>query len=128
MEPVDWVIDGMNLVGSTPDGWWRDRPGAMARLVGRLRRHQWPSGDRVTVVFDGTPVPLGGEDDVGVPEVRFAGRGRSTWDELIARLAAEHTDPGSLVVVTSDRGLADRVRASGATVASAGSLLRDLDT
>ena len=124
---MDWVIDGMNLVGSTPDGWWRDRPGAMARLVGRLRRHQWPSGDRITVVFDGDPVPVGDEEGQ-VLDVRFSGRGRSTGDELIASLAARHPDPGNLLVVTSDRGLAERVRAAGASVASAGSLLRDLTT
>jgi predicted RNA-binding protein with PIN domain len=125
---LDWVIDGMNLVGSTPDGWWRDRPGAIARLVGRLCSRQWPSGDRVTVVFDGAPVPVGDEEETAGVEVRFAGRGRSSGDELIASLAAQHPDPGDLLVVTSDRGLAERVRATGATVASAGSLLRDLES
>ena len=34
---VRWIVDGMNLIGSRPDGWWRDRPGARRRLVGRAR-------------------------------------------------------------------------------------------
>ncbi|TDC70074.1 hypothetical protein E1193_30120, partial [Micromonospora sp. KC606] len=26
------IVDGANVVGSRPDGWWRDRAGAAARL------------------------------------------------------------------------------------------------
>ena len=98
----------MNVIGSRPDGWWRDRTGAMRRLVERV-----PEG--TLVVFDGR------ERDVGAPAgvaVRFA----PVADDLIAELAG----PGD-VVVTSDRALADRVRARGAEVLSAGTFLRDLD-
>ena len=44
-----WLVDGMNVIGSRPDGWWRDRRGAMRRLVEDLARLE---GD-VTVVLDG---------------------------------------------------------------------------
>jgi len=33
------VVDGMNVIGSRPTGWWRDRPGAMAALVADLGRY-----------------------------------------------------------------------------------------
>jgi predicted RNA-binding protein with PIN domain len=110
-----WLVDGMNVIGSRPDGWWKDRTGAMARLVGELER--WAAeeagGDDVTVVFDGRP------RDVGAPEhvaVAFAPGGRDAADDEIARRVAADPEPGSLTVVTSDRELADRVRAAGAAV------------
>jgi hypothetical protein len=30
------VVDAANVVGSRPDGWWRDRPGAARKLAGRI--------------------------------------------------------------------------------------------
>ncbi len=36
LSPVTIIVDGANVVGSRPDGWWRDRPGAAARLRGEL--------------------------------------------------------------------------------------------
>ena len=33
---VTLIVDGANVMGSRADGWWRDRPGAMARLHGEL--------------------------------------------------------------------------------------------
>ena len=33
MSRVPWLVDGMNVIGSKPDGWWRDRTGAMRRLL-----------------------------------------------------------------------------------------------
>jgi hypothetical protein len=36
MACVELVVDAANVVGSRPDGWWRDRPGAAARLVSAL--------------------------------------------------------------------------------------------
>ena len=48
-------IDAMNVIGSRPDGWWRDREGAMRRLVDDVRA--WADGD-VTVVLDAGPADL----------------------------------------------------------------------
>ena len=49
------VVDGMNVIGSRPDGWWRDREAASRRLVDRLERLVRADGAEVTVVFDGHP-------------------------------------------------------------------------
>jgi len=53
-----WIVDGMNVIGSRPTGWWRDRPGAMRGLVEELEAFAGQNGDEVTVVFDGRPFDL----------------------------------------------------------------------
>ena len=69
-----WIVDGMNVIGSRPTGWWRDRPGAMRELVGALEAFAGDAGDDVAVVFDGSPFDLSSE----TVDVRFArGRGRN---------------------------------------------------
>jgi predicted RNA-binding protein with PIN domain len=113
-----WIVDGMNVVGSRPDGWWRDRRGAMRRLAGELDRFAGSSGDDVMVVFDGAPFDL----DAGGVDVRFAKRrGRNAADDDIADLA----EPG-VTVVTSDADLERRVRERGADVVGAGAFRRRL--
>ena len=117
------IVDGLNVIGSQPDGWWKDRRGAMARLAGALRER----GEPVCVVFDGRPwegAPAGDE----VVDVRWAPGGRNAADDEIARLVGKHPDPASLTVVTSDGELAARVRAAGASVVSAGGFRRELDS
>lgn len=94
------IVDGMNVIGSRPDGWWRDRPGAQRRLVAQLGA----LGRPLTVVFDGREHDTAPATGI---EVRFARHA----DDLIAELA----EPG-VVVVTSDRGLAARVRERGGEV------------
>jgi predicted RNA-binding protein with PIN domain len=122
---VRWVIDGMNVIGSRPTGWWRDRPGAMRELVEELRAFAEPGGDPVTVVFDGKPLELEGGDRV---TVRFASRrGPNAADDDIAALVEADDDPADLSVVTSDGDLARRVREAGATVVGAGNFRRRLD-
>src|SRR6476619_929410 len=122
------VVDGNNVIGSRPDGWWRDRPGAARRLIAGLQELARRSGDQVAVVLDGRPladVPEGVHDGV---LVAYATRGgRDAADDRIVAEVERDRDPASLVVVTSDRGLADRVRSLGATVEGAGTLLRRID-
>jgi predicted RNA-binding protein with PIN domain len=114
-----WLVDGMNVIGSRPTGWWRDRRGAMRELVGDLAR----LGEPVTVVFDGRPFDL---DDTGQVEVLFASRsGPNAADDDIAALAAGSAEP--LRVVTSDGALAERVRRSGTEVVGAGTFRARLD-
>jgi uncharacterized protein YaiI (UPF0178 family) len=106
------LIDAANVIGSRPDGWWRDRPGAARRFTERVRtavtegRVEPP----VTVVLEGQ-AKAGADEGVldGVEVVHAPGEG----DDTIAALAAAHQ---GAVVVTADRGLAERVRATGADV------------
>jgi predicted RNA-binding protein with PIN domain len=115
-----WLIDGMNVIGSRPDGWWRDRRAAMRRLVEELERLE----DEVVVVFDGAPFEIEPER----VEVSFASRrGPDAADDDIAARVAADTDPGSLTVVTSDSELERRVRRDGAAVEGAGAFRRRLD-
>ena len=109
-----YLIDGMNVIGSRPDGWWRDRPGAARSLAEQLSDWAERTGADVTVVFDGRPGPAG---DVGGPlTVVFAPHA----DDEIARRAAGDPDPGSLRVITSDVGLTRRVTGTGAHVTGSG--------
>jgi len=113
----------MNVIGSRPTGWWRDRPGAMAALVAELGRYAAATGDEVTVVLDSRPFAL----PEAAVEVRFAHPGRDAADDTIVALLAAEADPASLVVATSDKGLAARVHELGAAVMRAGELRRALD-
>jgi predicted RNA-binding protein with PIN domain len=121
---MSWLVDGMNVVGSRPDGWWRDRRAAMRRLVEALERFAEETGDDVAVVFDGRPFEL---EEGGRIEVGFAPGGRNAADDAIAEWVGDDPDPGSLTVVTSDSELAARVRAAGAHVVPSGSFRNRLD-
>jgi 8-oxo-dGTP pyrophosphatase MutT (NUDIX family) len=130
------VVDAANVVGSRPDGWWNDRAGATARLLRQVsaladrgvsagsallpdvagRSAAWPdwvvvaegaargaaspSGSQVTVV----DAPGSGDDTVVEQTVELANRGRA------------------VTVVTSDRGLRERVRSVGAATVGVGTL------
>ena len=120
-----WIVDGMNVIGSRPSGWWRDRRRAMRELVEELDSLAERSGDPVTVVLDGRPFELEGGPGVSV---QFASRrGPNAADDDIAALVESDPDPADLSVVTSDRDLARRVRDAGATVVGAGEFRRRLD-
>jgi uncharacterized protein YaiI (UPF0178 family) len=114
-----YLVDGMNVIGSRPTGWWRDRRGAMRELVASLDEFAGRTGDEVGVVLDGAPFDLA-SDRVAVA---FASRrGRDAADDDIAARA----EPG-LTVVTSDRELARRAGERGADVIGAGEFLRRLE-
>ncbi len=119
-----WIVDGMNVIGSRPDGWWRDRRGAMRRLVEELGALARAEAEPVTVVLDGSAFDLDG----GPVEVRFASRrGPNAADDDIAAIVAAEPEPGDLLVVTSDAELGRRVREHGAAVEGAGAFRRRLD-
>jgi predicted RNA-binding protein with PIN domain len=117
-----WLVDGMNVVGSRPDGWWRDRAGAMRALAVELDRFADATGEQVTVVFDGQP-----RDGRAKVTVRFAPGGRNAADDEIASMVAADEKPGDLHVITSDADLAARVRIAGGVVEGAGTFRRRLD-
>jgi uncharacterized protein YaiI (UPF0178 family) len=108
------VVDAMNVIGSRPDGWWRDRAGAIERLAAQLERWAESSGERVTVVLERQPRrPL----RVSAVAVEWASEpGRDAADREIVRRLGEWVAADEVVVVTSDRDLAARARAAGAGV------------
>jgi predicted RNA-binding protein with PIN domain len=119
-----WMIDASNVIGSRPDGWWRDREGAARRLIDELREFA-EGGEDVTVVLDAGPPEWAGRD--GPLEVAIAPRrGRDAADDEIARRLDADPDPGSIRVVTSDATLARRAREHGAEVEGAGAFRRKL--
>ena len=118
-----WLVDGMNVVGSRPDGWWRDRDGAARRLADELAAFAAATGDEVTVVFDGRPPRAAPPVGEGAVAVRW---GAHADDEIVG-LVAEAPEPSSFTVVTSDADLTRRVREHGARVTGAGRFRRRLD-
>jgi predicted RNA-binding protein with PIN domain len=119
------IVDGMNVIGSRPDRWWRDRRGAMRHLVAALDRYARETGDHVTVVLDSRPFDTGEKQDAIT--IRFAPGGRNAGDDEIVRIAEGDAAPETLHVVTSDRDLAARARALGASVIPAGEFRAELD-
>jgi predicted RNA-binding protein with PIN domain len=121
-----WFVDGMNVIGTRPDGWWGDRHAAMVRLVDLLERWAAMNGEDVTVVFEQPPRP---KISSTVIEVTHAPRARQdAADDEIVRLVAADSQPATIRVVTSDNWLADRVHAVGATVESSESFRNQLDS
>lgn len=119
------VVDVANVMGSVPDGWWKDRAGAAERLLVRLAALAERGMDaealglsatrwfaRVVAVLEGqarTAVPAA--DGV---EVRRAPREGD--DEIVEAARELVAAQAPVIVVTSDRGLTARVEAIGATV------------
>jgi predicted RNA-binding protein with PIN domain len=122
------VVDGNNVIGARPDGWWRDRSGAARRLLSRLQELARTGDEGVTLVLDGRPlrdVPEGMHDGV---QVLYARRGGAdAADDRIFEYVGTHLDPAGVTVVTSDRGLRSRVGELGARVVGARALLERLD-
>ena len=121
-----WYVDGMNVIGTRPDGWWRDRDAAMLRLVDLLERWAASENEDVTVVFERKPSP---PIRSTVIDIAHAPKPRpdAADDEIIRRLRADE-QPSALRVVTSDRWLADRAWAAGASVEGADTFRTRLET
>ena len=124
--PVHRVVDAMNVIGSRPDGWWRDRSGAVRRLVGQVDR--WAEGgeERVTVMLEHEP-----REEIEAERVEIAwatGGGRDAADrEILARLP-DWLVEDEVVVVTSDRDLRTKARAAGAEVVPSRPFRAELDS
>ncbi|WP_250035347.1 hypothetical protein [Paractinoplanes maris] len=111
------IVDGANVVGSVPDGWWRDRAAAAGRLRDALAPvitaglPDLPGPVEVALVVEGKAKDVEPSGN-GVSIVRADGSG----DDAIADLARAQTPERRVVVITADRGLRDRVTVSGAEV------------
>jgi predicted RNA-binding protein with PIN domain len=119
------IVDGANVVGSRPDGWWRDRAAAARRLHERLSTAVLPH-DEVVLVLEGAArrgVPAG--QDGRLRTVHAVGSG----DDAIVETVLAQVDVGDgrgITVVTADRVLQDRVKAAGASSLSPSWLLDQL--
>jgi 8-oxo-dGTP pyrophosphatase MutT (NUDIX family) len=143
LRPLRLVVDAANVVGSRPDGWWRDRAGAAARLrdqLVRLAELGIPAGElpapvaaeagdpaaqtviypEIVMVVEGRARAVAGEPS-GHPAVRVVAAPGEGDDEIVARAA----EPGAaVIVVTADRALRGRAEEVGATAVGPGWLLR----
>lgn len=134
------VVDAANVVGSVPDGWWKDRRGANARLRDRLAllssqgshagllgltQHDVPGIDRAfphwILVAEGAG--RGNDSVAGVRVVDAPARGDDTIVEETRRLLNEGR---RVTVITSDEELQSRVTSLGATKRGTQKLLRRL--
>ena len=104
-----WYIDGMNVIGTRPDGWWRDRDAAMLHLVDLLENWAAAEGEDVVVVFERparAAAALDRDRDRDRPQAQ--GRRRRRRDRPAAARASR--SPRLVRVVTSDRWLTDRAQ------------------
>jgi hypothetical protein len=121
------LVDAANVVGSRPDGWWRDRAGATSRLLDRLpplvgRDLPVPGAGlrrctAVVAVVEGRARNVPDVD--GVSLVRAGGSGD---DGIVAEAARAVAEGEDVLVVTADRGLRARLPGTAA-VAGPGWLL-----
>lgn len=129
------VVDAANVVGAQPDGWWNDRAAAADRLIGRIAGHTHRGTDAAFLRLGGNVwapewvVVLEGaartaHEVPGVEVVRA--QGRSGDDEIVAQVARLLGEDRAVTVVTSDRGLRQRVDELGAHVRGSGALLDQL--
>jgi hypothetical protein len=141
------VVDAANVVGSRPDGWWRDRPGAARRLAGRLVAVLVARPEDLVERLDGgtpTSAETAGSDphDAAVQVhlvlegaandaedlpthplldvVHAATDGDTAIVDVVGKLAG---GDDRVLVVTADRGLRERVRDAGAEVTGPTTLL-----
>lgn len=104
----------MNVIGSRPDGWWKDRHAAMLRLTRQLEHWVAAQGQPVTVVFEKPPSPP--IESAAVTIAAAPRPGANSADDEIVRLVGADERPQDITVVTSDVGLAGRVAEAGAAV------------
>lgn len=109
------IVNGANVVGSRPDGWWRDRAGAARRLHDALVATDLPGQDEVVLVLerDARRGRRAGQEK----RVRTVHAARSGDDAIVEEVMGQiaSVDGRGVTVVTADRALRDRVEAAGAS-------------
>lgn len=106
------IVDGANVVGSRPDGWWRDRAGAAARRHRAIAAAEL-GYDVVELVLEGDArrgQPVGDQGAVHTSHAPGSGD-----DAIVEQVRTRSADGDDVVVVTADRVLRERVAAAGGT-------------
>ena len=119
------IVDGANVVGSRPDGWWRDRAGAARRLQEQLSTAGLPH-DEVVLVLEGAAKrgnPVG--QDGRLRTIHAPGSGDDAIVDAV-KIQVDVGDGRGVTVVTSDRELRRRVEAAGARTVGPSWLLDQL--
>jgi 8-oxo-dGTP pyrophosphatase MutT (NUDIX family) len=128
LSPLTVIVDAANVMGSRPDGWWRDRAGAARRLCDQIAGLALAG---LAMLPESVPAPalerwyprfvivLEGAASAALPESAQDAqprivKARGSGDDEIARQAAEAA--GTRIVVTADRELRARCQAAGASV------------
>lgn len=120
VQPVTVVVDVANVIGSRPDGWWRDRADAATNLLERMpplvgRTLDLPDGSTAEIVRV-VAIVEGRATDAAAPRGIDVIRAPADGDTTIAEVAAAAADAGErVVVVTADRGLRARLPAVAAS-------------
>jgi predicted RNA-binding protein with PIN domain len=117
------VIDAANVVGSRPDGWWKDRAGAARRLHEQLLVADLPYDDVVLVLEGAAKGGVRAGRDGHVRTVHAKGAGDDT---IVEQARAAGQGGGRVTVVTADRMLQARVGGVGAQALSPSWLLDQL--
>jgi len=113
------VVDAANVVGSRPDGWWRDRAGAARRLLAESAglHEQLPQPSEIVVVLEGAArAAVAGPEAPRFDGLRVVTAAGSGDDAIVAVVTSAMStgDCATVTVVTADRGLRGRVEALGA--------------
>ena len=114
------IVDGANVVGSRPNGWWRDRAGAAERLHQAIAAADLGYDDIVLVLEGEAKRDQPAGVDGMVRTVHAAGSGD---DAIVAEVRLCGGDGNEAVVVTADRALRERVAAAGGSCVSPSWLL-----
>ena len=106
---MQWFVDGNNVMGSRPDGWWNNPGAAKARLAQAVARWCASHNEPVLLVFDQPRSADAQQASEGNLVVEFAPRrGRDAADHhIVDRVESAYVDQPNLTVVTADRGLID---------------------
>ncbi|MGC4943693.1 hypothetical protein [Kribbella sp. DT2] len=111
------VVDAANVIGSRPDGWWKDRAGAARRLLTNLATYQQGPGAHtdITVILEGAARPAADAipNDHPLQVVLAPHSGDDTIVDVVTE-ATTQNPTREITVVTADRGLRARVEPLGA--------------
>jgi hypothetical protein len=110
------IIDAANVVGSVPDGWWRDRFGATERLRDNLATLPTQGVAGLEPPLDVVMVVEGKARNVPASETIRVVPAEGSGDDAIVDLVRSECTDRDCVVVTADRGLRSRVTELGASV------------
>jgi YacP-like NYN domain len=116
----------MNVIGSRPDGWWRDRDRAIERLIGQVDRWAGHREERVTVMLEHEPRRELDAERVEIAWARVGGADAADR-EILARLP-DWLAEDEVLLVTSDRDLRTKARAAGAEVIPSRPFRAELDS